>query len=189
MWSSFGESEFRCWNQLLPACWTPHNPRRRIDDHRRVRGQHCKSRCGRCRASRRTLPIRNGVMPACHAVPCIRPAVAPLLATAAAMRGRIRREYVSLGGLARKGVEHSACCRTFSPPSCRICSNRSKTLSPRRFPLRACATNSEARQDRASPAGRISRSRNDLQRLGCRREGNAGSQARRGLFYQLENLL
>jgi hypothetical protein len=38
-------------------------------------------------------------------------------------------------------------------------------------------------------AGRISRSRNDLQRLGCRREGNAGSQARRGLFYQLENLL
>jgi hypothetical protein len=39
-------------------------------------------------------------MPACHAVPCIRPAVAPLLATAAAMRGRIRREYVSLGGLA-----------------------------------------------------------------------------------------
>jgi hypothetical protein len=68
MWSSFGESEFRCWNRLLPACWTPHNPRRRIDDHRRVRGQHCKSRCGRCRASRRTLPIRNGVMPACHAV-------------------------------------------------------------------------------------------------------------------------
>ena len=86
MWSSCGEFEFRCRNRMLPACRTPHNPRRRVDDHRRVRGRHCKSRCERCRASRRTLPTRNGVMPACHAVPCIRRAVAPLLATAA-MRG------------------------------------------------------------------------------------------------------
>src|SRR5258708_1583478 len=44
----------------------------------------------------------------------------------------------------------------------------------------ACATNSGAYQDRASPSGGIARCRNDLQRLGCRRKGNAGGQARPG---------
>jgi hypothetical protein len=86
MWNSCGEADFRRRNRMMPARRTPHNPRCRVDGHRRARGRHCRSRCERCRASRRTLPTRNGVMPACRAVPCIPRAVVPLLATAA-MRG------------------------------------------------------------------------------------------------------
>jgi transposase len=83
MWSSCGEADFWRRSRPMPACRTPHNPRRRVTVTDAPGGRHCRSRCERYRASRRTLPIRNGVMPACRAVPCIRRAVAPLLATAA----------------------------------------------------------------------------------------------------------
>src|SRR4029077_8170724 len=83
MWSSCGEADFWRRSRPMPACRTPHNPRRRATVTDAPGGRHCRSRCERYRASRRTLPIRNGVMPAFRAVPCIRRAVAPLLATAA----------------------------------------------------------------------------------------------------------
>jgi transposase len=83
MWSSCGEADFRRRNRMTPARRTPHNPCLRVTFTYAPGGRQCRSRCERYRASRRTLPTRNGVMPVCRAVPCIRRAVAPLLATAA----------------------------------------------------------------------------------------------------------
>ena len=82
MWSSCGVAEFQGPERITSAPRSPHNPQR-VEGHQRVRGQHCRFRYGRCRASKRTSPTRNGMMPACRAAPCIRRAAAPLLATAA----------------------------------------------------------------------------------------------------------
>jgi transposase len=82
MWSSCGVADFWGPERITSAHRTPHNPQR-VTGRRRVRGRHCRFRYGRCRASRRTSPTRNGMMPACRAAPCIRRVAAPLLATAA----------------------------------------------------------------------------------------------------------
>ena len=99
---------------------TPHNTHGRVEVRRRVRGRHCRSRCERSRASRRTLQIGNGVLSACLPARCIRLVAAPLLATAV-IRAQRRTDCVSLGGTVPKAIEPSVSCRTSLPPACQAC--------------------------------------------------------------------
>jgi len=91
-WAHYLEHIFMWSGCVLTGFWrpgahhirgrTPHNPHS-VGDCRRVRGQHCRFRCGRGRRLRRTSPTGNGVMPTCQHARCTHLAAAPFPATAA----------------------------------------------------------------------------------------------------------
>jgi hypothetical protein len=82
MWSGCVLTGFWRLEHITSGGRTPHNPHS-VGDYRRVRGQHCRFRCGRGRRLRRTSPTGNGVMPTCQHARCTHLAAAPFPATAA----------------------------------------------------------------------------------------------------------
>jgi hypothetical protein len=82
MWSGCVLTGFWRPGHITSGGRTPHNPHS-VGDYRRVRGQHCRFRCGRGRRLRRTSPTGNGVMPTCQHARCTHLAAAPFPATAA----------------------------------------------------------------------------------------------------------
>jgi transposase len=82
MWSGCALTGFWRPGHITSGGRTPHNPHS-VGDYRRVRGQHCRFRCGRGRRLRRTSPTGNGVMPTCQHARCTHLAAAPFPATAA----------------------------------------------------------------------------------------------------------
>lgn len=127
------------------AVGTPHNPRVRVAFRERVGERHCSFRFEHRRASMRTSGTGNGGTRDWPAAPCIPRAAAPLPATAATP-GRRHEGCGSLGGIARRAAERSACCQTSWPPGCSARLRRSRRASPlprrprawRRRPMR-CA--------------------------------------------------
>ena len=76
MWSRCGLTGFWRRGHITSEGRTRHNNPHGAGDCRRVRGQHCRFRCGRGRRLRRTSPTGNGVMPTCQHAPCIHRAAA-----------------------------------------------------------------------------------------------------------------
>ena len=91
IWSRCGLTGFWRRGHITSEGRSPHNPYR-VGDRRRVRGRHCRFRCGRSRPLRRTSPTGNGVMPTYQHAPCIHRAAVPFPAMAV-MHAQHRKGY------------------------------------------------------------------------------------------------
>jgi transposase len=91
IWSRCGLTGFWQRGHITSEGRSPHNPHR-VGDRRRVRGRHCRFRCGRSRPLRRTSPTKNGVMPTCQHALYIHRAAVPFPAMAV-MHAQHRKGY------------------------------------------------------------------------------------------------